>query len=643
VGRGAAVTAESGPLVAGDPLRIGSYRVVGRLGEGGQGVVYLGESVTGERVAIKLLTNAPDDEARANFAQEIRLAQRVRAFCTASVLSSGELDGVPYVISEFVDGPSLASVLAERGPLRGAELRRMAIGSLTALAAIHQAGVVHRDFKPGNVLLSRDGPRVIDFGISRTVDAAEPDGDHLTGTPPYMAPEQFGSGAGAPADMFAWAGTVVCAATGRPPFGSGDLPALVNRILYAEPELGDLQGDLREVVSACLAKDPAARPTARAALLRLLGHRAETVGGTADTMEPERLLDEGARRAAPEPQPRRWWRPAWMVAAAVVVAVLAAAGAAVALLRPDEPRQQAAPEPRISSGPMSTGSTTTLRLPGTRIDLHENPADPVWASSYYGGVDEYDYPAYVRDPRSGQFQRFGSFQMPVVSPGGRYVAAFLSTSLTRSDYNVIRLVDRTTREDLELRVAEKPGNALDLRWNRDGRHLLLTLRSGLETTGFVIVAADGRTVLERRTAFGGRVGYVWGPDASTVLTQGSDGVVRLLGLDGTVRRTFARTGTLLVADTAVTDVGMVFATTCRDDEPDVCLWDVTTGEKRAEIPLEDGTTFNGWLDGSHFLATVAGRSTSRLVLAGMEGRIVRVLAEGPADELKATSVWFTPR
>ncbi|MFG1943876.1 WD40 repeat domain-containing serine/threonine protein kinase [Nonomuraea sp. NPDC048826] len=639
------MTVEPRPLLTEDPARVGSYRVTGRLGEGGQGVVYLGESAGGERVAIKVLAHALDEEARADFAQEAQLARRVQAFCTASVLAGGELDGgVPYVISEFVDGPSLARVLAERGPLSGPELRRLAIGSLTALAAIHQAGVVHRDFKPANVLLGRDGPRVIDFGISRTLDAAEPDGEHLTGTPPYMAPEQFGSGAGAPADLFAWAATVVCAATGSPPFGSGDLPALVNRILRAEPDLGDLHGDLREVVSACLAKDPAARPTARAALLRLLGHR----------VEPQRLLDEGTRSAAPESlpdtapesSPGRSRRRRALTAGAGAV-VLAGATIAVVLGIGNTPDDPVPPtSQRISSGPMNTASTTTSTLPGTEIELHENPADPTWASSYYGGFAEADFPAYVRDPRTRTFQRFGSFQLPVVSPGGRYVAALPVSNLGATDHNTLRLVDRGTGEDITLRTADSPGITLDPAWSGDGRRLLMTLRQSQDdqrTIGFVIVDAAARSVQTRRTGFGGEAGYAWGADGSTLITQGADGAIRYVGLDGRELGTFAGKGALIRAGVAVTTAGTVFATTCREGARDVCLWDAATGARKAVIPLAEGTVFNGWLDRRHFLATVTGGETGRLALAGLDGETVRVLVEGPAEQMNEISVWFTPR
>ncbi|WP_449066389.1 serine/threonine-protein kinase, partial [Planomonospora algeriensis] len=285
----------SAHLSAEDPQLPAGYRVLGRLGAGGQGVVYLAESAGGERVAVKVLHRSTAGDLEP-FLAEAGLIRRVRAFCTAQVVDSGVAGGLPYLVTEYVDGPSLAQVIEERGALHGAELVRLVFGTLTALAAVHQAGVVHRDFKPANVLLGRDGPRVIDFGIARVLDAAPGTGE-LIGTPPYMAPEQFdGSGAGTPADMFAWASTVVCAATGRPPFGTGPTPMVINRILNGSPDLGEaaeLDGELRELVSACLDKEPARRPTAAGALMRLLGGR----------VPAREILPEGSRRAAPEPPP----------------------------------------------------------------------------------------------------------------------------------------------------------------------------------------------------------------------------------------------------------------------------------------------------------------------------------------------------
>ncbi|MFD0657804.1 serine/threonine-protein kinase [Thermocatellispora tengchongensis] len=263
-------------LRQGDPLRLGGYELRGRLGHGGQGVVYLGAGADGELVAVKWLRPdlSGDQVVMERFLREAATAQRVAAFCTARVLAMGIEQDRPYIVSEYVDGPSLQAVVAEEGPRDGVALHRLAIGTATALAAIHQAGIVHRDFKPANVLLARDGPRVIDFGISRALDATSTLSSAPVGTPAYMAPEQFlGQKAGPAADMFAWAGTMIYAATGKAAFGSDSLPAVLNRVLNGEPEhLSRLDGRLRELVEACLAKDPDERPTAEEVILGLLRH-----------------------------------------------------------------------------------------------------------------------------------------------------------------------------------------------------------------------------------------------------------------------------------------------------------------------------------------------------------------------------------
>ncbi|WP_433429998.1 serine/threonine protein kinase [Nonomuraea sp. CA-141351] len=242
---------------------MGEFRIVGRLGQGGQGVVYLAESPDGGQAAVKVMTGGIDR----TFARELAAARMVDEFCTARVLVADLDHDPPYVASEYIDGPALSAA----GPVRGAALIRLAIGTVTALAAIHRAGVVHRDFKPANVLLGPDGPRVIDFGIARLVDATVTKGS-ASGTPPYMAPEQLSETSVGPAsDMFSWGSTMTFAATGRPPFGRDTFPAVAYRILHGEPGLGDLAEPLRGIVRRCLAKDPAQRPTARAVLLELLG------------------------------------------------------------------------------------------------------------------------------------------------------------------------------------------------------------------------------------------------------------------------------------------------------------------------------------------------------------------------------------
>ncbi|MFI6480651.1 serine/threonine-protein kinase [Nonomuraea sp. NPDC050663] len=288
------------PLSAGDPRRLGAYDVVARLGEGGQGVVYLGRGVSGEQVAIKLLHQAlvADPEARTRFLREVAVAQRVARFSTAPVLHA-DLDGSrPYIVSEYVPGPSLRELVQNEGPRRGAALERIAISTATALAAIHRAGILHRDFKPANVLMGPEGPVVIDFGVARQLDSPGGTATGLAmGTPAYLAPEQL---TGAPvsevADVFAWGVTMTFAATGQAAFGSDSIPAVMNRILHQEPALEGMEGALRELVAVCLSKDPSQRPTADQLVLRLTGQPIP-----AAAIEPVAPPSSGLGSGAPAP------------------------------------------------------------------------------------------------------------------------------------------------------------------------------------------------------------------------------------------------------------------------------------------------------------------------------------------------------
>ncbi|XRQ03834.1 protein kinase domain-containing protein [Actinomadura welshii] len=256
------------------PERIGPYRVVDRLGEGGMGTVYTGLDGNGSKVAIKVIRRqfAADRQYRARFEAEVAAAQRVRPFCTAPVLDADPAADPPYLVTEYVNGPSLKDAVGGGGPLRGADLEAVAVGIATALTAIHDAGVVHRDLKPANVLLSTFGPRVIDFGIARSLD-----GTRLTatggivGTPAFMAPEQLdGRGAGPASDVFAWGATVAFAARGGPCFGGDSIPAIIHQIVSGEPDLSGLDGTLLAAVQAALAKDPERRPSAQSLLDRLI-------------------------------------------------------------------------------------------------------------------------------------------------------------------------------------------------------------------------------------------------------------------------------------------------------------------------------------------------------------------------------------
>jgi Protein kinase domain len=313
---------EVGALRSGDPERLGRYALVGRVGEGGQGAVFLGADEDGRQVAIKLLHAelTSDDKARARFLRELEVAKQVAPFCTAQVLDA-DVDGdLPYIVSEYVPGPSLNQRVTQDGPMRGAALDRLAVGTATALSAIHQAKIIHRDFKPHNVLIGPDGPRVIDFGVARAISGGTTLTSRVIGTPSYMAPEQIsGDDVGTPADVFCWAATLVFAATGEPPFGQDTIPAVINRILHEEPELGDMSGPLRDLVADCLEKDPARRPAARQVLMRLLGHEEAPVeAAPAGNTDETAMLAAGSVLAAeigddgfePEPAGEAGYEPA---------------------------------------------------------------------------------------------------------------------------------------------------------------------------------------------------------------------------------------------------------------------------------------------------------------------------------------------
>ena len=264
-----------------DPREVGGYRLLGRLGEGGQGVVFLAAGPSGSRAAVKLLPPTTDPQVRSRFLKEVAAAQRVARFCTAQVLDAGIFERRPFIVSEYVSGPSLVEVVEQLGPRTGATLERIAVATLTALGAVHAAGMVHRDFKPANVLLGPDGPVLIDFGLAAVpgMTTMGPSGRVAIGTPAFMAPEQLAAErVTAAADMWSWAVTMVFAGTGELPFKGESLTATAFAILHSQPNVGRLPEPLGSLVYRCLNKDPALRPPARGALSELVAAGASLIG-----------------------------------------------------------------------------------------------------------------------------------------------------------------------------------------------------------------------------------------------------------------------------------------------------------------------------------------------------------------------------
>src|SRR6266700_486705 len=248
------------------PGKFGPYRVRERIGEGGMGVVYLATDAEQRPVAVKVLRPAVagDPNARRRLAREVEMMRRVRSPFVAEVIDADVTCDPPYIVTRYVRGRTLEQVVTSSGPLRGQELATVGRGLAAALTAVHAAGVVHRDLKPGNVMIDRGEPVVIDFGIAQV-----PDSTRLTqtgmfmGTPGYLAPEVIeGKDTGQASDVHSWGATVAFAATGRPPFGSGTFETIFYRIVHGQPDLEGCPPPLLPLMAAALARDPARRPAA---------------------------------------------------------------------------------------------------------------------------------------------------------------------------------------------------------------------------------------------------------------------------------------------------------------------------------------------------------------------------------------------
>ncbi|MEV1176794.1 WD40 repeat domain-containing serine/threonine protein kinase, partial [Nonomuraea sp. NPDC049784] len=526
----------------------------------------------------------------------------------------------------------------------------------TALAAIHAANVVHRDFKPGNVIIAADGPRVIDFGIARELGPATMTSSTQIGTPAYMSPEQIlGHAIGPAADMFSWAGTIVFASCGRAPFGNEGTLAVMGRVLRNAPELGSLDGPLRDVVQQCLAKNPAQRPTAEQVIMRLLAH----------PVPSSRVLQAGSEAAATgavtdaKPQEReeprkprkKGSRPIVIAAAAVILAL---AGVPVAVALQNAPSNPALPGP-TSQAPNTTAPATPdkKRLPGGSITLYELPSDPITLTAYevYDKNDDGDVD-YARQSPRGTFDKYAGNFDTMVSPDGRYVAG-RQKEYTSDGYDSILINDRQAGSSFRIKTVRDPLISTIRSWSDDGSRVLLNIdkqikdKRGKEdwlSLGFAIVdvAQAKVSVVDvadnsiRASDFG------WDGDQEGVVSfYGKDQGLRFFDTSGKPTRDAPGVGSLSSGERNMfSPSGKMFVTDCpQGHDGDTCLWDTATG-KRLQKFTSDCDRVLGWYDETHLYCwELDNGANDEIQVVGFKGELVRKLLEVP-DDLNV-SLYFT--
>ncbi|MEV0389286.1 serine/threonine-protein kinase [Nonomuraea sp. NPDC050643] len=682
---------------AGDPAGLGGYEIRGRLGEGGQGVVYLGVSQD-DQVAVKWLRPhlAGDAVAAQRFAREAEVARRVAPFCTAKVLATGVHEGRPFIVSEYVEGPSLQRAVTEQGPRTAAGLHRLAIGTATALAAIHQAGIVHRDFSPGNVILGGEGPRVIDFGIARALDATSTITSMPVGTPAFMAPEQIlAQPVGAAADMFAWGSTMVFAAGGAGPFEAETVPAIIHRVLHTEPDLSRLTGPLRELVAACLAKDPARRPTAQQVVLHLLQqpvstpdalHRAATAATAAPHLAPH-STPHLAPPPGPQPPPSRSWeasgfaappaarqaagprwapgvqpvpfgpgtpppskggRKGWVLGAVIAGVALVAAVAIVVVTAVNLPLP--GPRPRPSTPPSAapatpsrvpTANLATIKLPDTEATIYESPADPIRLTTYMvRNAGSGDWVYYTRDSLTGSFKSYPDMWESMLSPDGRRLVQ--RGKKFAGGYDTAQIIDKVTGERFTVRTSQQPLSAYVQGWSRDSARVLFNVGNPVkgtwQSTGFAIVDVNTRKATIASLREGSLKGIRYGFDhtGTGVVALSNDTAqqaLRFFDATGQRVRRLPNVGAG-IADALFSPSGGRFVTNCPGLLSGTnCVYDSRTGAevKRVASPCSGLAT---WYDDDHLACWVrqdGAAGRQRLQVIDFAGEAVRLLADVPRD------------
>ncbi|MBG0823905.1 serine/threonine protein kinase [Planomonospora sp. ID91781] len=627
------------PIGPQDPGRVGGHRITGRLG----GAVYLAESPAGERVVVRLLPTGLDGERLLAAVEPLR---QVSAFCTAEILDTGTADGRPYIVSEYIDGPTLKEAVVADGTLHGAALHRLAVGTVTALVAGHQAGVTHGGIRPENVILGPDGPRVIDFGVAGAFPDSGSGATRPVGVPAFTAPELLhGADPAPPSDLFAWAATLVYAATGRSPFDGGSTAVTVNRVVHDEPVLEAVPDDLRGVVASCLAKDPAARPAASDVLLKLIG---------------ELLTADLGPAPSPAPAARRS-RGLLLGAGAVAIALVSAG--AVYLTVPERAIPAAASPPAERSAspagePLPAATATATRetvlypleevakaskdvtLPGVGVTLHEHPEDPVRLGAYV----RLTRPAatFAREKGKDTFREVDPGTLPVLSPDERFAALNPSEKFTQSDIDYLKITEVATGEAFTVPTVKQPFEGFSQpMWSADGSTVLLSIRESAKRViaGFAIVDVRARksTFVVTEHIGGENDLFTFAP-GGLVARRYFDGKktgADFFDLEGQVVRTMHWVGDPRGIDW-FSPSGKLFYTVCPKREQGLCVWDTATGNRRQTVPLgHEGLRVLGWFNENHLLVQRPAGKNRQVQVVDFTGGVQRVLAGLEAGEEKA--------
>ncbi|MEV0994203.1 protein kinase [Nonomuraea sp. NPDC050202] len=646
---------------------------MGRLGAS----TYVGEPDDGERVVVRVL---PADVDPGRFLEAVEPLRDVSAFCTAQVLGSGVLeDGRPFVVSEYIDGPTLREAVAAGQRLRDAALHRFAVGTVTALVALHQLGAAHGDLGPDTVVLGPDGLRVIGFGLARAMASTGEATTRTVDVPAFTAPERLQGGeAGPAADLFSWAATIAYASSGRSPFDGGSMAGTVNRIANADPELPDL-GDLRELVLACLDKDPARRPAASDVLLRLVGETSFLTGTVpGDGTEAAEPAD-GAAPAPPAPPvaPPGRRRSTVLVAVAAFVAGAVLSGGGVYALTgqrgtPSGPPAAAQPAttltatappatalpaqptgavptqaagavitgaPRITAGAtaapvpsVAKKADKDVKLPDIGATLHEHATDAVRLAAYLQTKEPFS--AFARDA-SGAFKQVGFGEEPVVSPDGAWVALNPWLKFQDSDMDQVKFVNLRTGERFTVDTVKKPKQTWFPAWSRDSRRVVLSVTDEKRTkiSGFAVVDVTTRTakVVEAEYSDDVSLAFTFTPDGGLArgYHDGDTNGVDFYNDAGQVTRSMHWVGKPRNRDW-FSPSGKLFYTVCPKGG-ELCVWNAETGVRVATVPgISSDANLLGWFDEAHLLLQQPDKKNDKRAevrILNLVGDVSRVLAD----------------